>query len=113
MTPSMLHALFDPSMRNAGTFHSVGCQIVRRYSGALGDTGRQEFAIFDQDDTKSAMKKALQQLFSKRRGPNADIAAMAVQDTKNSKAAAADKPELQEWVSLLFKGVLFLIQNIT
>lgn len=45
--------------------------------GKLGDTGRQPFAIFDQDDTKNVMKLALKKHFSLRRGAAAAEAAGA------------------------------------
>lgn len=40
----------------------------------LGDTGRQPFAIFDQDDTKNVMKLALKKHFSLKRGNAAEAA---------------------------------------
>lgn len=40
----------------------------------LGDTGRQPFAIFDQDDTKNVMKLALKKHFALRRGAAAGAA---------------------------------------
>lgn len=87
---------------SAGTFHSIGCQIVRRHVEHLGDTGRQGFNIFDQDDTKAVMKKALKQLFSQRRGT---IASTNIEDDDSLEDAVADQTQLQEWVSLVI--VLF------
>lgn len=78
----------------AGTFHSIGCQIVRRHIEHLGDTGRQGFNIFDQDDTKAVMKKALKQHFSQRRGT---IAGSNIEDDESLEDAVADQPQLQEW----------------
>ena len=80
---------------SAGTFHSVGCQIVRRNIGKLGDTGRQPFAIFDQDDTKNVMKLALKKHFSLKRGV-ATEADMAADDEADD---SPDEPaQLREWV---------------
>ncbi len=87
---------------SAGTFHSIGCQIVRRHVEHLGDTGRQGFNIFDQDDTKAVMKKALKQHFSQRRGT---IASSNIEGDDSLEDAVADQTQLQEWVSL--EAVLF------
>ena len=79
-----------------GTFHSVGCQIVRRHVQQLGDTGREVFAIFDQDDTKNVMKLALKKHLKLQRGVDeADLA-----------AEAGDMPESQlpEWVRVQVCG---------
>ena len=84
----------------AGTFHSVGCQITRRYVNELGDTGREGFTIFDQDDSKAAMKKALQQLFSRRKGKVDNIIATVVKDAEGSETTSAEKLDAPEWVSL-------------
>ena len=102
----------------------MGCQIVRRNVAKLGDTGRQPFAIFDQDDTKNVMKLALKKHFSLKRG-NAALApsTVAVEAKEMDKMArrlavsrhgstkvavneagadagdeADDAAELQEWV---------------
>lgn len=79
-----------------GTFHSVGCQIVRRNIAKLGDTGRSPFAIFDQDDTKNVMKLALKRHFSLRRSAAGDATAAAVDEADDTSVEAA---ELSEWVS--------------
>ena len=74
----------------AGTFHSVGCQIVRRHVQQLGDTGREIFAILDQDDTKNVMKLALKKHAKLQKGI----------DESELAAEADDKPDSQlpEWV---------------
>ncbi len=92
---------------SAGTFHSIGCQIVRRHVEHLGDTGRQGFNIFDQDDTKAVMKKALKQHFSQRRGT---IASSNIEDDDSLEDAVADQTQLQEWVSLVI--VLFCSASV-
>ncbi len=88
---------------SAGTFHSIGCQIVRRHVEHLGDTGRQGFNIFDQDDTKAVMKKALKQHFSQRRGT---IASSNIEDDDTLEETVADQTQLQEWVRLVNSPVL-------
>ena len=93
----------------AGTFHSVGCQIVRRHVDHLGDTGRQGFNIFDQDDTKMVMKKALRQHFSERRLLTADSVVAADDDSED---AAAEQMQLQEWVTLLASLLLCLVSPL-
>jgi len=90
----------------AGTFHSVGCQIVRRHVGQLGDTGRQGFNIFDQDDTKNVMKEALRNHFSRQRGVLAASTITAAEKATREAAedadvVTADQAHLQEWVSIL------------
>ncbi|KAL3143319.1 hypothetical protein ABBQ38_002158 [Trebouxia sp. C0009 RCD-2024] len=84
----------------AGTFHSVGCQIVRRNVAKLGDTGRQPFAIFDQDDTKNVMKLALKKHFSLRRGiavAAAPIDEGAEEPVEEADVASAEQTQLQDW----------------
>ena len=95
----------------AGTFHSVGCQIVRRNVAKLGDTGRQPFAIFDQDDTKNVMKIALRKHFALKRGSAAaaagDLEAVddAVGEADDAVSEADGSPSkqapLHEWVGPL------------
>ena len=92
---------------SAGTFHSIGCQIVRRHVEHLGDTGRQGFNIFDQDDTKAVMKKALKQHFRQRRGT---IASSNIEDDDCLEDAVAEQTQLQEWVSLAI--VLFVCTSV-
>lgn len=79
----------------------------------LGDTGRQPFAIFDQDDTKNVMKLALKKHFAFSRGnvvaaSAAAAAALESADDAVGKAgdagseaddALAKQPPLREWVS--------------
>ena len=81
----------------AGTFHSVGCQIVRRHVRQLGDTGRHNFAIFDQDDSKAVMKKALKQHF---RLQTADFADSIPEAGAADEDASSETAVLQEWVSM-------------
>ena len=73
----------------------------------LGDTGRQPFAIFDQDDTKNVMKLALKRYFTLKRG-NVAMAPAAAAAAINEDADDADgeadnaSPEetiLPEWVT--------------
>lgn len=88
----------------AGTFHSVGCQIVRRNVAQLGDTGRQPFAIFDQDDTKNVMKLALKKHFSLKRGTAAVTAAPteeAEELDEEADGASAEQAPLHDWVRSL------------
>lgn len=68
---------------------------MRRHVDYLGDTDRQGFNIFDQDDTKAVMKKALKQHFSQRRGT---IASSNIEDDDSLEDAVADQMQLQEWV---------------
>lgn len=95
-----LDKLLGPALATkvvTGTFHSVGCQITRRYVNELGDTGREGFTIFDQDDSKAAMKKALQQLFSRRKGKVDNIVATVLKDAEGSKTTSAEKLDAPEW----------------
>lgn len=93
----------------AGTFHSVGCQIVRRHVGKLGDTGRQPFAIFDQDDTKNVMKLALKKYFALKQSNVATApaaAAAAIDELADDADGEADdaspkQTPLPEWVTTL------------
>ena len=91
----------------AGTFHSVGCQIIRRHVARLGDTGREVFAIFDQDDTKNVMKLALRKhLKLHKDAPEQPAEAEAGAEA----AAEADTPEnsqVPEWVSHLVDSELY------
>ena len=80
-----------------GTFHSVGCRIVRRHVAHLGDTGRQAFNIFDQDDTRNVMKAALRQHFRQRKGDLTDDS-MPLEDEPEKAIASRDRPKLPEWV---------------
>ena len=97
----------------AGTFHSVGCQIVRRNVAQLGDTGRQPFAIFDQDDTKNVMKLALKKYFSLKRGTAMVTAAEEadVEPDEEDDGASAEQAPLHDCVrpltaSLTLAGIL-------
>ncbi|KAL3133778.1 hypothetical protein ABBQ32_008258 [Trebouxia sp. C0010 RCD-2024] len=107
----------------AGTFHSVGCQIVRRNVAKLGDTGRQPFAIFDQDDSKNVMKLALKKHFSLRRGVAAVAATpgdeAAEETIEEADVAPAEQTQLQDWeqgkglekLSKRFRHDISLIKN--
>ncbi len=48
---------FLPRELWAGTFHSTGARILRRHAHLLGRTSN--FTIFDEDDSRAAMKKIL------------------------------------------------------
>lgn len=90
----------------------------------LGDTGRQPFAIFDQDDTKNVMKIALRKHFALKRGTVAaaagDLEAVigavddAVGEADDAVSEADDstsKPApLHEWVGPLQS--LLLAQSV-
>lgn len=74
----------------AGTFHSVGCQIVRRHVQQLGDTGREVFAIFDQDDTKNVMRIALKKHFK--------LEKTAAETEQAAEADELQDSQVPEWV---------------
>ncbi len=48
---------FLPRELWAGTFHSIGARILRRHASLMGRT--PNFTIFDEDDSRAAMKKIL------------------------------------------------------
>lgn len=56
----------------------------------LGDTGRQVFAIFDQDDTKNVMKLALKKHLKLQKGTDETELAAEADDLPDS--------QLPEWV---------------
>ena len=91
----------------------MGCQIVRRNIAKLGDTGRQPFAIFDQDDTKNVMKLALKKHFSLRRGATSDASdasvTAAAADAQEAEDPAVGQTQLQEWVRTLCHAAQYLI----
>lgn len=75
---------------------------MRRNVAKLGDTGRQPFAIFDQDDSKNVMKLALKKHFSLRRGVAAVAATpgdeAAEETIEEADVAPAEQTQLQDWV---------------
>lgn len=58
-----------------GTFHSVACRILRRYSAAIGYS--ENFSIIDRDDAKSLMGKCITETLgsdvTKQRFPKPDV----------------------------------------
>lgn len=71
-----------------GTFHSVCARILRQDGGRLGF--KREFAIFDNDDQKRAMKQVMlrEAVSNKETNPNAVLA--LISRAKNELAAPAD-----------------------
>ena len=97
-------------MSAAGTFHSVGCQIVKRHVAQLGDTGREAFAIFDQDDTKNVMKLALKKHFKLVTDDSKQTAASTEAGAEAGAEGGVDSDALgikqaPEWVSKLCQNI--------
>jgi DNA helicase-2/ATP-dependent DNA helicase PcrA len=75
----------EPSGMWVGTFHAIGARIVRAQAHLVGRT--PAFTIYDQDDTLSIVKRAMERLRinTKERSPQAILA--SISDAKNALVA--------------------------